>query len=210
MPGLIYFFQSEKRRSAPRRSVFRETSTVIVSSAIFLGIPLVGWALLSYPFPSLRSALSASLTNFTTQFANAPIEYFLWTVVYLLGASLLAFLAATVKIQKLLTKLAGRGSIETRHSGWTFVFDEKDPSHVLVASIQLKSGTWVQGNVASYSPTVEENDQRSIILSGSITLRTSTSCELTYIEDGQQMVIQASQIEYLIVTYLEPDQDQPG
>lgn len=205
MPGLTYLFQSERRRAAPRRSPFRETSIVIVASAIFLGIPLILWAVFSYIFPQLRSELVDALVNFTDGFRDQPVEYLLGTVAYLVVASSLAYLAASDFVQNMINSFSGTPSIRTNHSGWSIAFDAMGKEAILVASLQLKSGAWIQGFVASYSPTVEESDQRSIVLSGSILVRSSAKGEVTRIEDGHQIVVQASEIEYMTVSYLDPN-----
>lgn len=203
VPGIAYLFQSEKHRSSRRRSAFRETSTVVVASAVCLLIPLVIWALISIPFPALRPVLAASLSGLAVAFEAQPIEYFLGIVGYLCVATLFGFLFGTPQLQKLVADVGGKPAIERDQSGWIRAFDAMDKAVILV-SLQLKSGTWIQGRLGSYSATSEDTDERALVLSGGILIRTATAQEPEPVDEGQQMVIQASEIEHMTVGYLEP------
>lgn len=207
VPGLIYLFQSEKSRSAPRRSVFRETSTVVFASAVCLLTPLVLWALLASFIPALEPPLTDMLVGFSTTFAEDPVPHFLLVVVYLALASGLGFLFAHPKLQSLLSKLGAQSSFQKNRSAWSRVFEEMGDEAVVIASVQLKSGTWMQGQVSSYNAMVEDLDERALVLSGGLFIRTPTAEEPEALETGQQMVIQAADIEYLLVSYLAPQKE---
>ncbi|GAA3325861.1 hypothetical protein GCM10017711_23340 [Paeniglutamicibacter sulfureus] len=75
---------------------------------------------------------------------------------------------------------------------------------IVVASLQLKTGTWIQGEVASYNTTPEDTDERSLVLSGSILVRSAAAKKAERVAEGQQMVIQSSEIEHMTVSYLRP------
>lgn len=216
VPGLVYLLQSEKSRSAPRRSIFRETSIVVFASAVCLLVPLIIWALLAFPVPALGPPLEKMLVGLSGAFAADPILYFLIIVGYLGMATGLGVLFGRPKIHAMLSSLGADSSIKKNRSSWTHVFEEArvfedmGTQVITLASIQLKSGTWLQGQVASYNAMVEDSDERALVLSGSLYVRTPTAKKPESMETGQQLVVQASEIEYMLVSYMAAQNDVSG
>ncbi|MDR7358949.1 DUF6338 family protein [Paeniglutamicibacter sulfureus] len=203
MPGIAYLFQSEKHRATRRRSAFRETSAVVVSSAICLLVPLVFLAVATFPFPALRPYFAGFLSRSDVIFYADPVGYFLALIFFLCLATLLGFILGTSRVQTWLRNIGGKPLIDRDRSGWTKTFEAMGPA-IVVASLQLKTGTWIQGEVASYNTTPEDTDERSLVLSGSILVRSAAAKKAERVAEGQQMVIQSSEIEHMTVSYLRP------
>lgn len=123
-----------------------------------------------------------------------PVGYFLGLVAYLCVAILLGFIFGTSWVQRGLSNLGGKPLIDRDRSGWTKTFEAMGRV-LIVASLQLKSRAWIQGEVSSYNTTPEDADERSLVLSGSILMRSASAKKTALLADGQRKVVQSSEIE---------------
>lgn len=206
VPGIVFVHKSEMHRPTIRRSIFRETSAVIVVSAVcFAAVALVAF---------IWSFFDGEVANLFYQFLTSPDALLkkdpqlLVAVVLssLLIATAVGFSMGTKGFQSGLDQLmGGADAINRTHSGWAEAF-ELYPAAEVVVGVQLKSGTWVQGQMYTYNPLPHDDPDRSLTLTGNIRYRTQNMDETASFEGLTMLIIQASEIDFLAVGHNEPVQ----
>ena len=201
VPGIAYSFASEKHRASGKRSAFKETATVVVVSSICVVILLSIILAVSLFLAPVRDWASAFIATPNELVKEHPLGVLGIIIIFLLSASVLGLLLGQKATQNFVRGLLHRDDhIEPDVSGWWKSF-ELIPEATKRVSVQLKSGRWVSGELRSYNPSPDESQDRSLVLVGRINFRGPGDPREQVLENVQSVVIQASEIDYLGVSY---------
>lgn len=101
--------------------------------------------------------------------------------------------------------LAAEGNAAQEPAWWRLFADRPERIHI---GCQLADGTWISGELSSFSAESDETENRELVLAGDLSIRAAEDDDLTPY-DASAIVISARRIQYLAVTYV-PDQEPPG
>jgi hypothetical protein len=195
-PGILFLMRAESHRPKSSRSAFRETALVIVVSAFCAGL-VGGLSLIfSVPFPQLADGFSSFIRNPTQTFEAHPRQVPVWIGIFLLATSVLGYIAGSEVIYKLLDKLIPKNEKVFLGSAWQKVL--QDDEHDVIVGIQMKSGAWVQGTFAHHTHTEDDSGDRALVLQGPLSCRNKDATEMEALLHFDRMVVQASDIDYLV------------
>lgn len=207
IPGLLYVSLRENHLSTRKQSAFRETATVIFASALSLLSSFLLLMLISLFAGSTRLWLANIIASPDAVRAERPIEFFLLLLMLLIIATVFAYLASHPAAHQLIERLRiSHGRVQKTLSGWNRAFKAM-PGHLVMVSVQFTNGDWIQGPLASYNPSADETMDRSLTLYGEILFRSKNSAEASPLDGKQMVVIHASEIQYLAVTYVASESD---
>ncbi len=206
IPGLLYISFRENHRTTKKQSAFRETATVIFASALSLLGSFLLLLFISLFVEGTRLWVAGLIATPDAVRAERPIEFFLLLLLLLIIATVFAYFASHPFAHQLIARLRiSHGRVQKTFSGWSRAFKAM-PGHLVMVSIQFTNGDWIQGPLASYNPSADETIERSLTLYGEIHFRSKSSSESSPMDGRQMVVIQASEIQYLAVTYVTPDE----
>lgn len=213
LPGIAFIWNFEGHRPSIKRSVFRETATVVIASAasllsVFICVYVTGF-------------LSTAVQRGLLQFFVDPVGLFKsdsqrFIGVLLAGATASVALGAFYgsatahkwfrsAIQRLYALFRkDMPSIERGLSAWSAAFDAL-PRHDVRIGAQLKSGTWIQGNLYTFNQDGHDGPDRALTLSGEIFYRLADSDHVRELEGFSMVVLQASEIEFMTVGHERPE-----
>jgi hypothetical protein len=211
-PGIIFTFSRERHKPSVKRTAFRETTTVLLVSAVCDGAVFLVVVGLSFAIPGISRV---GLSFFAPWNQLDPFGV-LWLVVLAVGS-----LAATLALGWFLGSAAMDGTalgkflqsnttlVDPNASAWGYSFtvgpDNKAWNGLTLVGLQLKSGTWIQGYLHRYDNASDGDVRRALTLAGEIKVRPAGSVADPRKVDGFGiMIIEAAEIEYLLVGYEEP------
>lgn len=203
-PGVAFTFARDGHHPAGKRSVVRETASVVFISTLCDAVVALIAAAVIASWPDARTTVSHILESNLAW----PRQHLLVTVaiivVAIIASTLLGLLLGTEwahdhGLQKLWDSGIGRDT-----TAWSELLHPKDAVKVVVG-ITLKSGTWISGGVYAYDANPDPEPTRTITLSGDLTIRAAGADESTTMDTTDWLVIQASDIELLQVSYLAND-----
>lgn len=207
IPGTLFLFQSEKYRPRTKKSAFKETATIVIASAachlfvLFVFLCLVG--VLGWSLPALRDFTDQALTDPLSMFNDNPYAV-TWLFILLLAvSSAVGLFLGLPRIWNWLISAGGKAKIERSETTWTQIFHAKKGHRVFV-EIQMLSGDWIYGELASHDPDADDDDNRTLVLGGSIYVRPRDAKEMSHLETATKMIVSSKEIEYLSVTYALP------
>lgn len=205
VPGIAYSYQTEKLRPRGKRSVFRETATVVVASSTFLVLTLFLSLVVALFVPAFSSWLDVFISNPAKLFLSDPRL----TLISIFGGLLLAsamgiFFGSSVGQAIVHKVLGGESKIRHHVSAWSTAFELHPEANVMV-SVQLKSGNFIYGQLFGFSPTPDEDSDRAFTLSGPIHFRGANADDIELLENANMVVVHASEIDYLSVAYVHPE-----
>jgi hypothetical protein len=120
-------------------------------------------------------------------------------------AIMLAALQGTGPMKRLLerkfTRWLFNPSVKTEPAWWQMF--KLHPAMACYAGCELKDGSYVAGQLYSFSPESDETPDRELTMSAPITYRPSGSDESSTL-DVSAIIVSAREIKLLTVTYLEP------
>ncbi|WP_156037188.1 DUF6338 family protein [Arthrobacter sp. UNC362MFTsu5.1] len=218
LPGVAFIWSYEGHRSLMKRTAFRETAAVVIASVTsIVAVFLVHYLLGFFWEPAAKSL---------REFFLEPGKLFREDSQLFLGVVLVDLLAAILvglflgsrpadtlrrKLQTLWRKALNRDDadvMDREQSGWLEAF-RAAPDERIHVGIQLKSGAWLQGILWSYTKTGDEVPERALTLRGRIHYRMAGSENLHAMEDFSTVVVQAAEIDHLMVGY-EPIEHEGG
>ncbi|MFI8413649.1 DUF6338 family protein [Paeniglutamicibacter gangotriensis] len=206
IPGLLYISLRENHRTTKKQSAFRETATVIFASALSLLCSFLLLLFISLFVEGTRLWVAGLIATPDALQAERPIEFVLLLLLLLIIATVFAYFAAHPIAHRLIERLGiSQGRVQKTFSGWNRAFTAM-PGHLVMVSVQFTNGDWMQGPLASYNPSADETMDRSLTLCGEIHFRSKSSSESSSMDGKQMIVIHASEIQYLAVTYMAPDE----
>jgi hypothetical protein len=211
-PGFAYVLRHEKRVPGRPFSVFRETLRVVFVSVACLTVTGLLFAGLRWLMPTRTPNVRGLLLN-PSGFAREHHVHLLWWSLALIAfATLIGAIWGDPRLiekrQVLLSHRALRwvsASTATDirvESAWHRIFhlydnDGKGPVQV---GVQLDDGSYITGQMWSFNPAFEENQDRELILSAPLTLTTADGAMASI--GSQFTIISARRIIRLDVTHL--------
>lgn len=217
LPGIAFLWSYEGHASIVKRSVFRETAIVVVASAASLLSVLVLHHLLSFAFEPISAVVRQFFTDPAALFRTDSQLFLTMVFADLALAVALGFFYGSNAANRMLKK--GKGlwyklqkkdvPFERGQSGWNAAF-EMYPDHKVVVGVYLKSGAWLQGTLKTWTHTGEETGERALTLTHDLLYRSPDSEIAHPIEGYSIVVVQASEIDYLTVGYVEADTASAG
>ena len=216
-PGLVYLVRTESRLPGQQYTVLRETALVVSVSLLANTLALGLFGILRALWPGGTPDTGAIVRDPGTYFRGHYVMVALW------GASLLLVAVAVAAIIAVPPAWSGRllsqsktwpipaihTSIERRQrspiapeSGWGRAFF-RYPELQVHLGLRLMDGTYLYGRLLTFSPQIEENDDRSLQLAGPVKIRTP-SAEAPESMDADVVVVSARAIKTMSVHYL-PD-----
>ncbi|MCM3780657.1 DUF6338 family protein [Microbacterium hydrocarbonoxydans] len=198
IPGVVFAFSRERHRPRIKRSAFRETATAIFVSAGIMSLLAFLLSIASLGIPWLQEQIHHFLAH-PGAYARARFELFIIIgLLVLVASSALAWILGGERVHD---RTLGRSRDPDKES-WGYVFT-REPSALNFAGVQLKDGTWIQGYVDTYGNVGEEGAPKALTLAGDISIRPPGGTTEPY--DGSLIVIKDEEVQYLTVTYVEPD-----
>jgi Family of unknown function (DUF6338) len=201
IPGLIFLNRTETHLPRRKRSVFRETATVV-----FASVGSAAVVLLLYVAASFILAVTLpldSLVKFTADpagvFTSRPRASIAGMLAFLVLSSAVAWLGASKWVYEQGRRILWAGSGIDVHgtTAWQEVLLPSADKQEVVVGVQLKSGIWVQGVHDAHSDVEEENGDRQLILRSPLRQRLKDHGKTEELKDFDRLVIQASEIDYL-------------
>lgn len=210
LPGVAFVWSYEGHRSLVKRSAFRETASVVIASVA----SIVAVFLVHYFLGFFWEPASKTLRDFFLDpgklFRDDSQLFFGVVLVDLLAAILVGLFLGSRTADAIRRNLQSRwrrlrkqdaDGIDREQSGWLAVFGAGQPNDRIHVGIQLKSGAWLQGVLFSYTKTGDEVPERALTLSGKIQYRAADSETAYPLEGFSSVVVQASEIDLLMVGY---------
>ncbi|MFJ4210492.1 DUF6338 family protein [Paenarthrobacter sp. NPDC089675] len=195
-PGILFLMRAESHRPKSSRSAFRETALVIVVSAVCSGIVIALFLVASVFFPALADGASSFIKQPSQVASDHPRQVAFWSGVFFIATGIVGYTAGSHTIYSQLDKLIPKNEKVFLGSAWEKVL--KDVNNDVVVGVQLKSGIWVQGTFAHHTHTDDDSTDRALVLQGPLRVRDKESPDLKELEHFDRMVLQSSDIEYLV------------
>lgn len=199
IPGLIFLHRTETHLPRRKRSVFRETSTVVFASVGSAAVVLVLYVFLSLFFTLPLDSLVKFTANPATAFNSQPRASITGMLAFLVLSSAVAWLGASKWLYTLGRQLlwAGSGDDVQETTAWHDVLMPSAEEKDVVVGVQLKSGIWVQGIHDAHSDVEEEDGDRQLVLRPPLRQRFKDEEGTQELEKFDRLVIRASEIDYL-------------
>lgn len=216
-PGFVYLVRTESRLPGQRYTVLRETALVVSVSLLANSLVLGLLGILRSLWPSGTPDTGLIVQDPGTYFRSHYVMVMLWGAGLLLAAVAVAALIAVPPAWsgRLLSRSktwpipAIHTAIERRQrnpiaaeSGWGRAFF-RHPERQVHLGLRQVDGTYLYGRLLTFSPQIEENDDRSLQLVGPVEIRTP-SAKNPEPMDADVVVVSANAIKTMSVHYL-PD-----
>lgn len=198
-PGLTYYFQRELR--APTRSVsaFRETATVAVASVVFnvAVLALLGVVRVLWPegTPDIGRLVREAGAYIKCEYRLVGV----WSTGLLAFACLVAGLFGRFSPDWIRPSASG---ISFTSAWWELIRGSDRPAgHTVFVGCELDDGSYVSGEVLSFSHDVEETADRELVLRPPISYRAAGA------DEPQELlvsafVVSARAMRFLTFTYV--------
>lgn len=223
-PGFVYLVRTETRLPEKRYSPLRETVTIMAVSLAVNAVVLAVFAVLRGLWPAITPDVGAMVHAPGAYFQGNYAEVTLWAVLLLLAAACLAsVIAVPPEWSGTLASKVNRwpgptvaAFIETRRlqgpiepvSGWGFAF--KRAGHRVFVGLDLKDGTYLDGPLQSFSPDLDENDERSITIGRPVKIRPAKADADVVDWDVDRVIVSASEIRTISVRYVAVHPEEGG
>lgn len=207
LPGIAYVHESDRRHPSAKQSAFRETGKAFTVSIVAFGIMLIIVMIASFCSEVLRGAFVRFVRDPGGTFASYPRTWIGAFLLYLAVSVALSIIAANKEWwQKIQVKWEKDGDIIPESAWESMLSRDLDNKSIQVdavrhANIMLKSGRRVRGQIATWSPRLEDDLDKAVVLLRPISVRTPESHEYIRLKGADKMVIHASEIEYLTVLF---------
>jgi hypothetical protein len=203
-PGIAFGFAREGHRPVGKRSVVRETATVVFISTICDSVIALMIAIAAAIWPDVNRVLSAVLQgDFSWPRENLLVAVVL-VVAAITASTLLGLLLGSKWAHDKGLKAIWASEIARDTTAWSEILHPDQAVRVQVG-LTLKSGAWISGTLYDFDPNPDPDPHRTITLNGEITIRTLGSAEATPMVGTDWIIIEAEDIEVLQVSYLLPE-----
>ncbi|MER8026916.1 DUF6338 family protein [Glutamicibacter protophormiae] len=207
LPGIAYVHESDRRHPSAKLSAFRETGKAFTVSIVAFGVMLIIVMTVSLGSEVVREAFVKFVRDPGGTFASYPRTSVGAFLLYLTVSVALAITAANKEWwQKIQRRWEKDGDI-IPESAWESMLSrdlDNEPLKVEAvrhANIMLKSGRRIRGQIATWSPRLEDDLDKAVVLLRPISVRMPDSREYKLLQGADKMVIHASEIEYLTVLF---------
>jgi hypothetical protein len=212
-PG--FSFTAYRAVSVPTRrlSPLKELGGIALRSTAWDAVALVVFGLLRVALPSHTPDVGR-LARDPADYLRTDLAYLFWWMSALLvfacaaavGAARFAGSAGAQQLGERapFSWFTPRGGVSADPAWWTLF--KQFPDKQVYAGAMLDDGSYLGGWVLSFSPNSDETADRELTLSGPISYRSPTVDEPVDLGVGA-VALSARRIQYLTVSYLEPEPD---
>jgi hypothetical protein len=167
-PGFCFVAGRERKYPASRQSSFRESVNIAAASIILNAVAIGLFALLRILFPNVTPNIGALLSE--------PHKYFLANYRFCIEWAVGVFaVACGFGFSGGIWLKPGSGSLDS--SAWWEMF-EYSPNAKRFVGCQLTDGSYISGELFSYSTECEESDNRELVLLNPLFLAADSTGEL--------------------------------
>jgi Family of unknown function (DUF6338) len=197
LPGVIFVIQVDNRRPVRELSSLRELVSIAAIGALCDLTSLILFGILRALFPGETPNVGKIIRVGAVYFRLHAVSE-AWWILGLLGFSCgLAYVLG--RYQPRLAGAVVSGRI-TFNSAWWELFHLNPQSRIYV-SCELQDGSYIAGYLLRYSTETDETPDRDLALAEPISYRPVGRQEATVLDKVGAIVISASQIKFLTVTY---------
>jgi hypothetical protein len=209
-PGVCYNFRREGDRPLTKPdSVVRETARLVVIGLTADAVSLAMFALFRLWQPTHAPEPRRLLSSPGVYFVQEYGYLLLWGTGLLTLSCLIATILAALQgigpmkrlLEWKLTRWLFSPSVKTEPAWWQMF--KRHPTMACYVGCELQDGSYVAGQLYSFSPESDETPDRELTMSAPITYRPSGSDESDTL-DVSAIILSAREIKLLTVTYLEP------
>jgi hypothetical protein len=220
LPGFAYLVGRERAGTSHRTSPFRETVSIVAASiSAELAVTLGLW-----PLWRLTIDVDALVRVPSSYVQDGYVPLFCWGLSALLLSTALAYAASTRGVRKwfqaraqskrMPVRWAGRlASGDYPHdstvSGWWVLFEKWRDTRDVVVGCVLDDGSYIEGELGSFSTTADETSDRDLVLMAPITYRPAGS-EIAQPYPCSGVCISAGRIVNVFVTYTRKATSSPA
>lgn len=162
-PGVAFLFAREGHRPTAKRSVLRETASVVLVSAVCAALLAVPFALLSLLWPSFNTEVMRLMSGDLAWVRNNLSASIGLSIVILAGATCLGYALGTKWMDEHGLEKLWKSSIPRDTSAWMAMFSAAEGQAVDVA-LTLKSGAWVSGTLYTFDNDPDPHPHRVVTL----------------------------------------------
>lgn len=209
VPGLAYVAARELKAPSRTLSAFRETAAVVVASLLFNALAILVFALVRLAAPDHSPDLGGLVRDTGGYFKANYQSVSTWAVALLAGAACLAALCGA-KAPSWAKRF--KGEVAFRSAWWLLLHDEVPEGHTAIAGCELDDGSYLSGEVLSYSTEIEETENREIVLRPPVLYRPpgAQSADEAVSLDVSAVTVSARRIKFLTITYIPRAAESPG
>jgi hypothetical protein len=202
-PGIAFLFAREGHRPTAKRSVLRESATIVLVSTICDLLVALVLAAASLFVPEFHRVIRATLENdLTWARDNFPLAL-LGMAGFLAVSTALGFALGSKKVHDAgLHQLWDSSLVERDSSAWGAAFTKFDNTKVLLG-IELKGGGYLQGYLFAFDNSADPEPHRTITLSGVIQYRAPGSTDLSPTDGFELVIVEAQDIEMIFIAYYD-------
>ena len=223
LPGFAYVVGRERHTTGQQLSVFRETAVVVAASVSSELIVLVIFAVVRTLLPSHTPDVGALVRNSGGYLrgqggqAGRYGQVALWATLMLVLSVALAYSATIPEVRRRVREFATKGRKlprtrrlvgdalgeyphESSASAWWKLFEEWAEGTDVRVRCFLEDGSYVEGNLGSFSREADDRPERDLILAEPIGYRPSGDAEIQPYE-ASAVCISAARIVTMFVTY---------
>lgn len=202
VPGVVFVIQADNRRPTRELSALRELISIAAVGAICDFTVLVAFGILRAIYPRGTPNVGA-MARLGFSYTRLHLVTDGWWVAGLLIAScVLAFFLGIFWPGVAGRVASGKISFD---SAWWELFHQNKNSRIYVGC-ELQDGTYVVGFLWRYSTESEEIVDRELALAAPISHRSPGSADVSTLANVGAITVRASQMKYMTVTYLNPEE----
>jgi hypothetical protein len=199
-PGIAFVRARERHRPILKRSVLRETASIVLVSAVCLGSVLVLVLVGGFYMPGLAQWLRNLAIDSNKLLAQDSQLFFSALLGILLASIVLGWTLGTKPVDGLWRRMTSQvNTPDLELSAWGMAFLMHRDTQVNVA-LQLKSGISIEGDLFSWDKSGHDEPTRGLVLTGDVKFKMPGSKNVRRLEDAT-VVVQASEIDFMSVTH---------
>jgi Family of unknown function (DUF6338) len=208
LPGFAYVVGKERHTTGQQLSAFRETAAVVAASVTFELIVIGLFAILRTLLPAQTPDIGALIRqsgNYIRGHGHQAGHYgqvAIWAAGMLALAVVLAYGATLPSVRKLASKVTGSYPHESSVSGWWKLFDDWQAGRDIRVKCNLDDGSYVEGDLGSYSTVGDDKPDRDLILIGTINYRPPGDDQL-HAYGASAVCLSAARIVTMFIVYSE-------
>lgn len=214
IPGVVFVQVRERHQASIKRSAFRETAVVAMVSAGTLTLVFMIALGARINSPEWGKILIELARNPQGNYLEDPARFIYLLVGAIVAASVVAGCLASqwwhslmATLGELVAEKSGNEKIRLHDSGWSDVFEE-EPHLYKVVGVYLNKGTYIQGRLGGYNPNSDDDPNRALVLIPPFAVAPNWTARPQVVDRMDRVVINASEVSYLEVSYFEPPSEE--
>ncbi|MHC6176770.1 DUF6338 family protein [Glutamicibacter sp. X7] len=212
LPGLAYVYEVERRKAVPKLSSFRETSIVLTVSLVNFAFASLVTLLLSIINTDFGDKVDEFFRAPKTVLLSEPRAFLACLVFYLVASTCVTATAGHYDLWGHIRRRATGPESILQVAGWTFALDydlnatKYDASVVVRATVYLKDGSRVQGQVLGHTASVEDDQEASITIGVPLKMAKANG-EFEPVTDLDKIVVHSNEISFVGFKIKKPKND---